>query len=103
VQSGKRALSLLRRGAASPDILVTDVVMPDMGGRELALEARTRLPGLPVLFMTGYGEQVLDPAEASDDVSVLRKPFTPSMLAARIRAMLDRHRGATDTRATGTG
>jgi PAS domain S-box-containing protein len=104
VQSGERALSLLRDGASSPDILVTDVVMPDIGGRELAREARSRLPGLPVLFMTGYGEQVLDPEEASDDLAVLHKPFTPNMLAARIREVLDRHEAAGSTsQATATG
>jgi PAS domain S-box-containing protein len=79
------------------DLLVTDVVMPGLGGRDLADRLRADRPGLIVLFMSGYGEQDaaargLVPVGAT----VLQKPFTPRTLARRVREELDRsdaHRG----------
>jgi DNA-binding response OmpR family regulator len=84
----------LRASASHPgpiDLLVTDVVMPGLGGRDLADRLRADRPGLIVLFMSGYGEQDaaargLVPAGAT----VLQKPFTPRTLARRVREELDR-------------
>jgi signal transduction histidine kinase/ActR/RegA family two-component response regulator len=84
----------LRASASHPgpiDLLVTDVVMPGLGGRDLADRLRADRPGLVVLFMSGYGEQDaaargLVPAGAT----VLQKPFTPRTLARRVREELDR-------------
>jgi DNA-binding response OmpR family regulator len=72
-------------------LLVTDVVMPGLGGRDLALRVRELRPGLRVLFISGYAENVL----ARDGVveagsELLLKPFTAAALLARVRAVLDR-------------
>ncbi|MBX9825157.1 MAG: response regulator, partial [Xanthobacteraceae bacterium] len=76
---------------ANPDIamMITDVVMPGMNGRLLANEVRSRRPGLPVLFTTGYTRNaivhhgVLDP-----DVHVIIKPYTLETLAMNVRSLL---------------
>jgi len=88
--TGKAAIELF---ANHPEIglLFTDVVIPDMNGRQLAQEAQGRLPGLKVLFTTGYTRNaivhngMLDP-----DVSLLTKPFTLEQLARKIAEVLKR-------------
>ncbi|HVP30193.1 MAG TPA: PAS domain S-box protein [Myxococcota bacterium] len=84
----------LRRGlsGASPiDLLVTDVVMPRVGGLELADRLRRLNPRLPVLFMSGYGEGVHGERGAKQPLSaLLEKPFLPKQLLAEVRALLDR-------------
>ena len=86
--SGKLALELL---AVHPEValLLTDVVMPEMNGRDLADRARSLHPGLRLLFMTGYTRNaivhngVLDP-----QTRLISKPFTLSQLAAKVRDVL---------------
>jgi len=85
------AEALERLAAEPPDLLLTDVRMPDMDGPALAREARRRRPGLPVLFMSGNAD-----ATTKDDAGerILAKPFTPGSLAAAVREAIDRARGA---------
>jgi len=71
-------------------LLVTDVVMPGMGGWELAEAMRRRYPGLRVLFVSGYTQTNL----AERGVELLSKPFTPTTLLARVRLVLDAPGGA---------
>ncbi len=87
---GPSALELARARAGEIDLLLTDVVMPGMNGRELA-EALTReSPALRVLFMSGYtDDEVLLRGVSADAVALLGKPFTPDRLCARVRATLD--------------
>jgi two-component system cell cycle sensor histidine kinase/response regulator CckA len=68
-------------------IVVSDVVMPGRSGDDLSTEIERRRPGLPVLLMTGYSEALLQRAVAPSHL--LRKPFTPTDLVAKIRALLD--------------
>ncbi|HEU4763937.1 MAG TPA: ATP-binding protein, partial [Gemmatimonadales bacterium] len=82
----------LARVAEAPavDLLVTDVVMPGMGGRELATRIREAHPTLRVLFISGYTEDVvLRQGERRERDAFLAKPFTPSDLATRVRELLD--------------
>jgi PAS domain S-box-containing protein len=71
-------------------LLITDVVMPGMGGGQLADTLRAAYPGLRVLFMSGYNDDavVRHGVETATD-AFLQKPFTPAALAARVRAVLD--------------
>ena len=85
-ENGIEALALVDRLEGSLDLVVTDLVMPDMGGRELADELRRRRPALPVLFMSGYDDAMVDDADAANHF--LAKPFTPRALAARVAASL---------------
>ena len=94
-RNGEEALDRWRaaRAAGAPvDALVTDVVMPVMGGRELARRVRAEEPGLPVVFMSGYVEggvpELPDPGAAP--THFLAKPFTADGLAEQLRRMLGR-------------
>jgi len=70
-------------------LLFTDVVMPDVNGRQLAEEARRRHPGLKVLFTTGYSRNALVQDGVLDSgVHLIGKPFTVEELAARVRSVL---------------
>ncbi len=88
-EDGEHALTLLE-GADRPDLILTDLVMPRMGGRDLAARALQRHAGLKVLFMSGY----TDDAETRQDlltreIPFLHKPFDVVELAARVREVLD--------------
>lgn len=84
----EEALRLLR-GDESVDLLLTDVGMPDMDGRELAKVARAWRPALPVLFMTGYAENAVDPARfLAPGMELLLKPFEVDTLLERVRDIL---------------
>jgi len=86
---GKEALRLVQETGAV-DLLITDVVMPEMNGRQLAGELRQRCPQLKVLFISGYTanaivhQGVLDPG-----VAFLQKPFLTYTLARKVREVLD--------------
>jgi len=88
VAGGREALEVAQ---GEPfDLLLTDVVMPEMSGPELAVKLRVRHPGLPVLYMSGYTDDVLSSHELSQNAtSFLRKPFGNAELTAAARALLD--------------
>jgi PAS domain S-box-containing protein len=73
------------------DLLLTDVVMPGLNGRELADRLRAERPGLNVLFTSGYpADTVLRLGIADASAAFIEKPYLPDQLAATIRAILDR-------------
>ncbi|MEV1289525.1 PAS domain S-box protein [Micromonospora sp. NPDC049679] len=80
------------------DLLLTDVVMPHMSGRELAERLRAQRADLRVLFMSGYSQGVLGPRQALEDgVTLIEKPFTEATLLSKISAALTGHRGDAET------
>jgi PAS domain S-box-containing protein len=88
--SGTEALEILAQSPSPFDLLVTDVVMPEMGGPQLAREAAARYPGLRVLFVSGYpGDARLAEEFDAPGSTLLEKPFTPLGLARRVREVLD--------------
>jgi len=86
---GEEALQLAARHDGTIHLLVTDVVMPGMSGRELMRRLAAVRPNVKVLYMSGYSDEaverhgVLDPGTA-----FMQKPFTPSVLARRVREVL---------------
>jgi signal transduction histidine kinase/ActR/RegA family two-component response regulator len=77
------------------DLLLTDIVMPGMNGRQLADELYRRQAGLKVLFITGYSRNaVVHQGRLEPGVSLLQKPLTQVMLAAKIREILDKPKAA---------
>jgi two-component system cell cycle sensor histidine kinase/response regulator CckA len=74
------------------DLLISDVVMPGIGGPELAVRLRMRRPTLRVLLMSGYDEHSLA-SSAGSYASFIAKPFRPETLAKRIREVLDAAEG----------
>jgi PAS domain S-box-containing protein len=85
---GQVALELLAAGDDPPALVVTDVVMPRVGGVELAQRLAASHPGVPVLFMTGYVDQTS--REGLLGADVLLKPFVVVELVDRVREALDR-------------
>jgi CheY-like chemotaxis protein len=91
--SGEAALALCDSFPGTIDVLVTDMVMPGMGGRALADRLTATRPELRVLYVSGYAEtEVLDHGGHEPDAAFVQKPFTPEELALRIRALIDRPR-----------
>jgi PAS domain S-box-containing protein len=76
-------------GAAVPDLLLTDVILPGRNGRELAVELQRRHPGLRVLFTSGYAAQQSGEPLVPPGVPFLEKPFAPDELLRRVREVLD--------------
>jgi CheY-like chemotaxis protein len=85
---GEEAVDLLDR-LETVDVLVTDVVMPGMNGRELADRVRVRLPRLPVIYMSGYTADEAIRENPAPHGHFLEKPFTPDQLAREVRGALD--------------
>lgn len=86
-ESGPDALEFLAPGTVRPDVLITDIVMPRMSGPELASKVREIVPGITVLYITGYTDRSIEPGGTPD---VLQKPFAPSVLLRTVRDLLDR-------------
>jgi len=86
--SGAEALNAARVHSGPIDLLLSDIVMPKMGGRELALELRKLRPGLRVMFISGYAGPPAQEALQLTGARILWKPFTLTELAATVRAAL---------------
>jgi hypothetical protein len=72
------------------DLLLTDVVMPEMLGNEVARRVRAIRPALPVLYMSGYAQPILDTHGAfAHEIDLLEKPFTEATLLTRVRRAID--------------
>ena len=84
--SGVEALGLLRRGEIEIDLLVSDYLMPGIGGADMVREARKLRPSLPALLITGYTNLVQGPGA---ELPRLAKPFRQAELAARIAELID--------------
>ena len=87
----QQALELARRHDGAIDLLLTDIVMPLMSGRELADRLTPGHPGMRVLYMSGYTDDAIVRHGALDaDTVLLPKPFTPDSLARQVQEMLRR-------------
>jgi PAS domain S-box-containing protein len=88
--SGMDALQVLEAAPGVVNLIVADVVMPDMGGREMAARVAERWPSVPVLFTSGYtGMDVVRRGLLEEGREFLQKPLDPETLARRVREMLD--------------
>jgi len=90
--SGADALALAGRHEHSIDLLLTDVVMPGMNGRDLAIALTKQRASLRVLYTSGYDREILDHHGVLEEggLQLLAKPYSVQSLAARVRAVLDR-------------
>jgi CheY-like chemotaxis protein len=87
-RDGREALMLAERNGGRIDLVVTDVVMPQMGGRELAKMLASFRPEIKVLYMSGYVDKEISQKEISG-LAFIHKPFTPDALAQKIREVLE--------------
>lgn len=89
VGTGEAALNLLRDASIGVDLLITDVVMPGMNGRELSERATQLRPDLRVLLVSGYADdEILRRGLLYGEIDVLAKPFSLDELAQKIESVL---------------
>jgi CheY-like chemotaxis protein len=87
---GAAALRLCAQTSPPVDLILTDMIMPEMSGAEMARQLRERHPGIRVLYMSGYtGEAARRQRMLEPGAECIEKPFTPEALAAKVREMLD--------------
>ena len=92
-RDGVAALELVEGAERPPDLVITDVRMPRMSGPELVNRLRETYPELPVIFVSGYTSDLLDPRTLDRrDTDFVPKPATPATLARRVQRLLGRRR-----------
>jgi CheY-like chemotaxis protein len=90
IQAGgvAEALQFCEQERGSIDLVLTDVVMPDLSGAELARRLRQRWPVVKVLFMSGYAGDAISDHGGFEGAGFIQKPFSPDQLAARVRDVM---------------
>jgi PAS domain S-box-containing protein len=91
-RNGVEALQVLKQTGLTLDLVVTDLIMPDMGGRELARHVRVHRPGVPVVYISGYSEDLGDFEALANAEYFLPKPFGPLEVARKVREILEHSR-----------
>jgi two-component system, cell cycle sensor histidine kinase and response regulator CckA len=87
---GREAVRLVEKYSGPIDLLISDVVMPHLGGRQLAERVAALRPGIKTLFLSGYTDDaVVRHGVLEAEFAFLQKPFTPSGLAVKVRQVLD--------------
>jgi DNA-binding response OmpR family regulator len=90
---GRKAIERAREPEQPFDLLLTDVIMPEMLGNEVAVAVRAVRPGLPALYMSGYAQPILDSHGMEElSIDILEKPFTEAALLTRVRETIARAR-----------
>lgn len=98
--NGAQATALAKEQAASIELLLTDVIMPDINGQELAVALLKEIPGLKVIFMSGYTDNIVSKLGVLDpQVNFLPKPFTTAALTQKVRSVLDHNHAGHDPNA----
>jgi CheY-like chemotaxis protein len=88
---GSEALELARQHEGGIDLVITDMVLPGMNGREVAKRLLRSRPDLKVLYVSGYAEPTVSEKDGMNrDIQFIRKPFLPDVLAAKVRELLGR-------------
>ena len=88
--NGREALDMLKKETMSIDIIITDMIMPGINGRELAKKILQRIPGLPVIYISGYTDNQLLQSEVDEKgLNFIQKPFYMETLAHTLRSVLD--------------
>jgi CheY-like chemotaxis protein len=91
---GEEAISLATRHKARIDLLITDVVMPKISGKEVAEQLKTIHPETKVLFMSGYtDEAIVHHGIVDSTIAFIQKPFSEHALAHKVREVLDSENG----------
>ncbi|NTW98485.1 MAG: response regulator [Geobacteraceae bacterium] len=87
----QEAIRLADEHAGEIHLLITDVVMPKMNGRDLATQLHAAYPDMKIIFMSGYTADIItDQGLLQEDVDFLQKPFKMKELASKVRAVLDK-------------
>jgi two-component system cell cycle sensor histidine kinase/response regulator CckA len=86
---GREALAAIEQHTGPVHLVVTDIKMPGMSGRELGRLVEERWPGKPILYMSGFASEVFRGGLLEPGAPFLAKPFTQEDLAAKVRALLN--------------
>jgi len=94
-ENGDAALDSIRTMNEPADLVILDMIMPGMTGKETAEQIRTRTPGQPILFISGYTDETLmkNGCAESRNVDFITKPFDSETLQKKVREILDRKKG----------
>jgi two-component system, cell cycle sensor histidine kinase and response regulator CckA len=87
--NGASALAAYEKNGHKVDMVLTDVVMPQMSGFELGKQLQERAPNLKILYMSGYRDNAIGAGGADTPRAFLHKPFTPDVLLSKVREVLD--------------
>lgn len=90
---GAEALEVMNKALSPVDLVVTDVVMPGMDGRELGRRLTQRWPTLPILYISAYDvNDIFRRGSPRTSAPFLQKPFPPEILITSVRQLLESHR-----------
>lgn len=87
-ENGRRALEVAGPRINHISLVITDIVMPEMGGAPLVAEMRARNPDLRFLCMTGYSKEEVLSGDGLDGAAFIEKPFTPNDLLDKVEEIL---------------
>ena len=87
--NGVAALAAYEKNGHKVDMVLTDVVMPQMNGFELGKQLSEKAPGLKILYMSGYRDNAIGGGGGETPRAFLHKPFTPDVLLSKVREVLD--------------
>jgi two-component system cell cycle sensor histidine kinase/response regulator CckA len=91
---GREALAAIEQHPGPVHLVLTDIKMPGMNGRELGRLVEERWPGKPILYMSGFASEVFRGGLLEPGAPFLAKPFTQDDLAAKVRSLLNGEHGA---------
>jgi PAS domain S-box-containing protein len=90
-QNGKKAMEMALAHAGEIDLIITDLIMPEMGGKEFSEKLHEQGIKSPILFMSGYpGDGFEHPGTTHEPVRFMQKPFPPKELITKVRGLLDK-------------
>jgi len=88
--NGKKALELIEGNNLKIDLLISDLIMPEMNGKELAAEIKSLIPENKILFTSGYTDShIVHSGTLEKGINFLQKPFSIQMLSEKVRTLLD--------------
>jgi DNA-binding NtrC family response regulator len=88
-ENGREALELIQNTLAELSLVITDLVMPEMGGEALVREIKKVRSDLPCLCMTGYSQEEVASMDGMHSTDIIEKPFSPAIFLERVQSILN--------------
>jgi len=88
--NGQTALNLIKRKKITFDIVITDLIMPELGGKEFVEKIKKIVPDVKVIYASGYTDNhIVHNGMLEEDINFIQKPYTVKTLAGQVRKVLD--------------